>query len=134
MATENLSAQATKSNTHIDDIAATYVSADDAIRAKCDDMRRFMWKAGDISRDLWRMVQGYVETVNHEKGIRGTPRYTLMVVLYDTCTKAFDAWKDESATIAYSIKAMRILAKDMRPDADDSVDDNEEDDDTDPFS
>ncbi len=73
-----------------------------------------MMQAEAVSRNLWESVRRCTDAVNREKGIYGTPRHSLMVTLHETCAKAFTAWESEADTIEQSVKAMRILAEDMR--------------------
>lgn len=111
MAEQSVIAQATESNLEID-----------ALRAKCDELKRVMWKAGGIQREIWDMVMRYTDAINFEKGVSHTARHSLMVALNQTCQSAYIAWENEADAIAHSVKALRILAEDMRPDVDDKAD------------
>jgi prophage antirepressor-like protein len=80
-----------------------------AIAKMADEMRHHMWKAGDISRDLFALMREDCDTINREKGICGTSRHTIMCNLYEASEKAFYAWDNIADTIAHNVKSLRLL-------------------------
>ena len=59
-------------------------------------------------------VNNYTKAAQFERGVYSSPRHSLLCALHRTCEKAFTALSQEADGVEQSVKAMRILAMDMR--------------------
>jgi len=100
---------ALESNVRLPDATAEYL-----ITNRCEDMRRIMRELQSSSRGLWCIVNNYTHAVQFERGVYNSPRHSLLCALQRTCEKAFTALSQEADVVEQSVKAMRILAVDMR--------------------
>jgi len=59
------------------------------------------------------IVNNYVDMVNAERRFR-TPRHSLLLTLNRNCHSTFSSWERDAQVVEHTVKAMRILAVDMR--------------------
>ena len=84
------------------------------IRLYADELRGAMAHARNIQHRLWQAVAAHTKNIQLRQGIHDSPRNSLLCALHNTCAASFDAWAHEAGAIEQSVKAMRILAVDMR--------------------
>lgn len=77
------------------------------IRAKADEMRRLMWKAGGIMRELRDVV------LREHARVRPNDLDTMLLTndLHEANEKAFRAFENLADTIAYNVMAIRKMVK-----------------------